>query len=146
MASLFKDTQTHSTASTLGTGQIAMLVFLGVGLWFLAALMLRAVEPFGAFTVPGVFILYILLIPGTYPFVLLIRKLAKLRGDQTMLGVTIVTATASLCDANALVWFPKALYGANPLGAAAAILWGIGVALCLGIMMNKADYVQDVLA
>ena len=93
----------------------------------------------GAFTVPGVFILYALLIPGTYPFVLMTRRLAKLRGDQTMLGVTIVTATATLCDANALVWIPETLYGANPLGAAAAILWGVGVALFLGIMMNKAD-------
>ena len=140
MASLFKDAQAPTTTTaTLTPGQAVMLALIGITLWFLAALLLRAIEPMGAFTVPGVFILYALLIPGTYPFVLMTRRLAKLRGDQTMLGVTIVTATATLCDANALVWFPETLYGANPLGAAAAVLWGVGVALFLGIMMNKAD-------
>ena len=96
MASLFKDTQAPTTTLTLAAGQVATLAILGVVLWFLAALLLRAIEPMGAFTVPGVFILYALLIPGTYPFVLMTRKLVKLRGDQTMLGVTIATATATL--------------------------------------------------
>jgi hypothetical protein len=138
MASLLKDTQAQTTTAALNRGQVVTLVGLGILLWFLAALMLRALEPVGALTAPGVFLLYALIIPGTYPFVLLIRRLAKLRADQMMLGVTAVTATATLCDANALVWFPEALYGAKPLGAAAAVLWGVGVALFLGITMNRA--------
>lgn len=78
-------------------------------------------------------------IPGTVPFVLLSRKLAGLRVSQTAIGMLVVTATALLFDGAAFAFFPS-LYANNPgdtTQAAAAILWGAGVALFLGLFMNK---------
>ena len=120
-------------ARPLGASQIASLVLIGAGLWFGAARLLAAVGPMGAFAAPGIFILYALVIPGTWPFILLARRITQ---GRTLLGVAIATATASLLDGNALVWMPG-LYGADPAGAGAAILWGVGVALVLGLVMDK---------
>lgn len=115
--------------------QTATLIAIGAALWFAAALLMRAIEPLGAFEGFGVLLLYGLVIPGTYPFILLARRLARLRREQTVLGVAIVTAAASLLDGTALVVIP-ALYGANSAGAGAAILWGVGVGLVLSVLMN----------
>jgi hypothetical protein len=131
-------TPNHSTthADPLAPGQIAILAAFGAILWFLAALLMGAIEPLGAFQGSGVILLYGLVVPGTVPFVILLRKVARLRGDQTALGVTIATGAASMLDGVALVAIPS-LYGANTAGAAAAILWGAGVGLILGVVMNR---------
>ena len=132
-------TSTDLSPSTgLTPRQTVILIVTGVILWFAAALLLRALEPIGAFRMPGVLVLYAALIPGTWPFILLARRLAGLRTDQTAIGITLVTAAASLCDGNALVWAPG-LYGANPAGSGAAVLWGVGVGLVLGLVMNGAE-------
>ena len=123
-------------ARSLSVTQIAILIGFGATLWFGAALLIPAIEPMGALRYPGVILFYVLLIPGTWPFILLARKAATLAREQTLLTVAIPTATASLLDANALIWSPT-LYGANPPGAGAAILWGVGVTLVLGVVMNR---------
>jgi len=117
--------------------QWAILVAYGALLWFVAAVLLRTVAPYGALDGgTGTLLTYTLVIPGTVPFVLLIRALMKLRAGETALAITIVTASASLLDGTALVWLP-ALYGSNPAGSAAAILWGVGVGLFLGIALDR---------
>lgn len=136
MATVTTDIPANPATAPLTAPQIAILSLTGAALWFLAALLMRAIEPLGAFQGIGVPVLYALVVPGTVPFVILTRKLAKLRGDQTAIGVTVVTAAASLLDGTALVAIPE-LYGANPSGAAAAILWGAGVGLFLGVAMNR---------
>lgn len=118
--------------------QVTIMAAIGATLWLVAALLLRAIEPLGALRAPGVMLTYVLVVPGTWPFILLARRLASLRRDQIVPGVAIVTATASLLDANALVWIP-ALYGADPAAAAAAILWGVGVGLVLALLMAARD-------
>lgn len=120
----------------LTTTQIVVLVANGVVLWFLAALLIRAIEPLGAFDGLGRLVVYALVIPGSLPFVYLLRAVAKLRRDRTAIGVTIATAAALLLDGIAVALVPS-LYGADPAGAGAAILWGAGVALVLGVAMNR---------
>lgn len=121
----------------LSATQLAIVAAVGAILWFLAALLIRAVEPIGALEGTGVAIFYAMIVPATVPFIPLIRRLAGLRRDQTVYGVAVATGVAGLLDGTALAFFP-ALYGANTAGAGAAILWGAGVALLLAVVMSRA--------
>lgn len=84
-------------------------------------------------------LLYLLVIPGTWPFVPLTVRVAGIATDQTAIGLTIVTATATLLDGIPLAWLPW-IYGntvALVAAAGAVILWGAGVGLVLGLLHNK---------
>ena len=119
--------------------QTLVLVIIGAALWFLAAIILRAITPMGALDGPARFITYALVIPGTAPFVFVTKMLARLRSDQIFTGVAVVTATALLIDGIVVAWFPAVYGGALPqvTNCAAAILWGAGVGLVLAFMLNK---------
>ena len=124
--------------SDLSARQTTIMIAYGAALWFGAAMLLRVVGPLGAFQGVGVVILYALVIPGTVPFIWGARVVAKLSPDQTLLAITIATTTALLLDGLAVAWMPW-LYGADAtlvMGAAAAVLWGGGVGLALGFLMN----------
>ncbi len=119
--------------------QITMLAIFGAVLWFGAANTLRIIGPMGALQGYGRVILYIAIIPGTYPFVLLAKKMIKLASDQIAIGYTVATATATLLDGMVLAWFP-ALYGSSAeqvAASGAAILWGVGVGLVLALMVSR---------
>lgn len=64
--------------------------------------------------------------------------MASLSDGRTFAGVAVATAAALLCDGIAVGWVPE-LYGAEPRRAAAVILWGAGVAIALGWLMNRTD-------
>ncbi len=119
--------------------QTSLLVVYGIFLWFVAANLVRVIGPMGALDGTAGLITFALVIPGTVPTLIIMRWIAKLRRDQTAIGVTIVTASALLMDGMAHAWFPQ-LYGTDPLliiKGAAAIFWGAGVGLVLGLIMNK---------
>ena len=122
--------------TTFTARQIAILIVFGALLWFGAALLIRALEPLGALRGSGVALFYAALIPGTYPFILLARKIGRLQPGQTLTAVVIATTTASFLDGTALMVYP-ALYGADRGGAGAAILWGVGVGLALALVMDR---------
>ena len=124
--------------STLTPRQVVIVASFGAALWFGAALLIRAIEPLGALRGTGVVLFYALLIPGTWPFILLARVVAGLAREQTLTAVVIATATASLLDGAALMVYP-ALYGADRGGAGASILWGVGVGLVLALLMNRPE-------
>jgi hypothetical protein len=115
---------------------LVVLAVLGVVLWFVAAMMLRAIGPLSS----GMrVLLYALIVPGTVPFLMLMKRVARLRNDDMAAGTAVVTATALLCDGVAFGWFPQ-LYSSDILAAVAsagAVFWGAGVALVLGFMMNR---------
>lgn len=130
---------TVSMATAMTQSQIIKSVLIGAALWFLAAILLRIFGPMGAFDGMGRVLLYVLIIPGSVPFVYVVRWLAGLTNDQTGLGVAIATAMAALLDGLALAWLPQ-LYGDElkyVAGSGAAILWGAGVIMMLGFMLNK---------
>ncbi len=124
------------TTPTLTTAQWTIIAAFGAILWFGAALLMRAIEPLGALDGMARMLTYALIVPGTVPFVFLLRRVAKLRVDQTAIAVALATGVAAMLDGTAFTWSP-ALYGPNPLGASATILWGAGVALMLGAAMNR---------
>ena len=125
-----------AVSAPLTTTQIAILVVYGATLWFSAAMLIRVLTPVGALEGQGLLLTYLLTIPGTLPFLYLMRKIAGLRSDQTAIAIAIGTATATLLDGTALVLIPS-LYGPNTAGAGAVILWGAGVGLVEGIVLDR---------
>ncbi|WP_374138523.1 MULTISPECIES: hypothetical protein [unclassified Sphingomonas] len=133
----------NSVSSThiapLSHRQIAISTLLGIALWFLAAIILRAVGPMGALDGTARAITFALIFPGTVPFVYLLRWAAQLVGDQLLMGIAIGTMAAAFCDGIALSWLPS-LYGegvAQLAGSGATILWGIGVVLLLALIIGR---------
>jgi hypothetical protein len=132
-------TQTLATPQPLTTKQVIILALYGAVLWFLAAILVRTIGPMGALDGYGQVITYALVIPGTVPAIWIGRVLAKLGRDQTAIALIVITATALLLDGIAHAWFPG-LYGSDPVlivKGAAAIFWGAGVGLVLGLIMNS---------
>lgn len=115
----------------------ALMMMYGAILWFAAALLLQYLGPRGAYEGGNRLLAYALVIPGTFPFVLVAQML--IGRAKLALGLALATGTATLLDGIALAWFP-ALYGGEAgyvAGAGAAILWGAGVAIMLGFVWNR---------
>ncbi|MEL6388366.1 MAG: hypothetical protein AAFR00_13530 [Pseudomonadota bacterium] len=128
-----------SAMTPLSARQYLICAIFGGVLWFAAAFLLRYVGPLGVYEGSGRALLYGLVIPGTVPFVFMIRWAAGLTKAQTALAVAFATASALVLDGMATAWMPG-LYGATDalvLGAAAAILWGGGVAIFLGFLFSR---------
>lgn len=134
-------TPVSTRALPLNGQQILVVGLVGAALWLLAALLMRWLGPLGIFEGMARLITYVLIIPGTLPFVFLLQRVAGLGRDQIALGVAIATAAATLLDGVALAWFPQ-LYGATPelvAGSGGTILWGAGVGLVLGCVVNRVQ-------
>lgn len=123
----------------LNPRQLSILAALGAILWLGAALLLRALAPLGVYDGLARVALYAAIVPGTWPFVLLLVRAAGLARRQALSGVAVALAVATLLDGLALAWAPG-LYGtteAHVAGAGAAILWGAGVFLVLGALAAR---------
>jgi hypothetical protein len=130
-----------ATRIGLDRGQIVALITVGAVFWFAAATLLRLLAPFGIHDGWAQVLTYALVIPGTVPVVLLVRRFARLSPDQVAIGMAVATAAAILLDGLALAWIPW-LYGtelAHTAGAGAVILWGGGVGLVLGFLFNRGE-------
>ena len=123
----------------LTTRQMTSLAGLGAGLWLAAALLLRALAPLGIYDGAMRGVLYLAIVPGTWPFVVMMRRVAGLSRGQVLPGVAVALMAATLLDGLAL-WLIPGLYGASvadTAGAGAAILWGAGVFLALGLVADR---------
>ncbi|MCU0729815.1 MAG: hypothetical protein MUF41_06930 [Sphingopyxis sp.] len=116
--------------------QFARCFAAGLALWFVAAMLIRALEPMGALSPDNAMLTYALAVPGTVPVVFLVQWLGGLAASQRAMGMAIGTAAATMADGCALVWLPQ-LYGANIAAAGAVILWGAGVGMMLGFLFNR---------
>jgi hypothetical protein len=119
--------------------QFGVCVGLGALLWLVAALLLRFLGPMGIYDGMARVWLYLLIIPGTFPFLLMVERVAGLGRAQLFTGVAVVTMAAMFLDGVALAWFPG-LYGATvPLhaGAGGTILWGAAVGMALALLRTR---------
>jgi hypothetical protein len=119
--------------------QLAILAAMGAILWFAAAMLIRVLGPMGIYDGSNRLWLYLLVIPGTLPFVMLVRRSAGLAPRQHGIGMAVGTASATLLDGVALAWFPGLYADTVELVAAAGavILWGAGVGLVLGLLLDR---------
>ena len=121
-----------TSLSTLTSRQMLITVALGVALWLAAALLLNALSGTGVHDGIARVVLYLAIIPGTAPFIVLIDKAAGLAAGQTGLAVSLAVGAATLLDGLALAWTPGLYGGAEHVDVAgSAILWGAGVAIML---------------
>ena len=127
------------SGTALTRRQLTILIITAAVLWLIAAMLLRVLGPTRVYEGSARVWLYLLVIPGTWPFVALTARVAGLAVDQKAIALAIVTGTATLIDGIALAWLPW-IYGDSVdliAAAGAVILWGAGVALALGLALNK---------
>ena len=112
---------------------------MGAIYWFLAAMIVRWTATSWVGHDTTTVVVFAAVVVGTVPALLLGMRIASVGRDRAASAATIITATALLLDGVALTWF-RTLYGSDPvvvLGGAATILWGAGVALVLGIVLER---------
>ncbi len=115
------------------------LCAIGAVYWFIAAMIVRGTAAGWVGNNALTALVFGLIVPGTVIALLIGYRLAGIGRIHTALGATIMTGVASVLDGLALTWMPG-LYGETPavvLGGAAAILWAAGVALTLGVMLER---------
>jgi hypothetical protein len=118
--------------------QLVILSVIGAVLWLAFALLIRVLGPMGVFDGSNRVWLYLAVIPGTLPMIPVIRRLAGLAPNQNTIGMAIGTASAIMLDGLALSWIPWLYADTVELVAAAGavILWGGGVGLALGALLD----------
>ena len=123
----------------LTTSQAAILAIIGAVYWFIAALVVRWTAAGWVGNDAMTALVFGLIIVGTVPALLLGIRIAGLGRNQAQISATVMTGTALLLDGVALTW-GQSLYGDDPtivLGGAASIMWGAGVALVLGMVLER---------
>ena len=122
----------EGASASLTARQASALIVIGIALWFVAAMLLRQIAPLGVFDGWARAMLYALVVPGTWPFVRLTQRLARLGTAQIVPGIAVVTAAALIADSIVFAGFPW-IYGAAEFhrDCAAAVFWGAGVGLLL---------------
>ncbi len=126
----------------LTPSQLLRVVVFSVGLWFAAAMFIQAMKGTAIFGGTNGILTFFFLIPVAWLSVLAIRWLADFKPGQTISGVTVGLATATVLDAVALTWTP-ALYGGEPqhvLFGGASILWGVGLFLVSAYLLEMKDF------
>jgi hypothetical protein len=115
------------TVSTRTELHLPWIVTLGIGFWFLAAMMVRWFGP--TVFVPGSVLLpltFALTVPIAGAFLWLGILLSRARGAATFPAAVVMTSVAMLLDGIALTFLPS-LYGPSYAIGGAWILWGAGL-------------------
>lgn len=127
-----------ASATTITTFQILLLVIFGAALWFALLPVLGSIgrlEPADGWVVE---LVYALIVPAAFMAIRTGRQLAQLTRAQIVPGVVVMSATAAALHAVGLTWFRR-LYGVDPAGAGAVILWGVAVALVLALIIGRPE-------
>jgi hypothetical protein len=120
--------------------QILVAATLGVILWYAAAVLLSVLAPMGVLDASRRAWTYLVIFPGTLPFVVLMWWATGVARRQLGLAMAVGTTAAMFLDGVALAWFPG-LYGGDEYVAAsgAAILWGAAVGQLLGMAIAASS-------
>jgi hypothetical protein len=123
----------------LTTAQTVTLAIMGAIYWFVAALVVRWTAANWVGSNGPTALVFALIIVATVPALFLGMAVARVGRNQAQISAAIMTGTALLLDGVALTW-GQSLYGTDPavvLGGAASIMWGAGVAIALGMLLER---------
>jgi hypothetical protein len=119
--------------------KVILFIALGAAFWYQAAMIIRY---FGdsVFTEgnPKLILFYVLAVPLTMASMYITAFIAKLKLNELLKPVVIMTMTATFLDGIALAWF-RHLYSNSfevAMYGAAMILWGAGVGLLLSFYLD----------
>jgi hypothetical protein len=120
--------------------QLPLFILLGIIFWLNAALIIRY---FGASVFssnnPMLVFFFGIAIPITMLSIWILKLISRLRFDQMLRPITILTITATFLDGIALTWF-RSLYSQSfevALLGAAWILWAVGWGLFFGLVLES---------
>jgi len=127
-----------ASPSPLSLRAWVILVITGTVLWAIGVALLRWLAAMDWLSGAAHIIVYGLTVVGTVPLVPIGRVAAGLPPSETARSVAVVSLTALLIDGVVIGYFPW-IYSADEATArlcAGALLWGVGVALALGLAMQ----------
>ena len=130
---------TDTVSPRLTTTQTVTLAIMGAIFWFVAALVVRWTAASWVGSDGATMLVFALIIVATVPVLFIGMAVARVGRDRAQISAAIMVGIALLLDGVALTWV-QSLYGTDPavvLGGAAAILWGAGVALALGMLLER---------
>jgi hypothetical protein len=131
---------------TNSKSQLPIFIFLGVIFWLNAALIIRFCGSavfsegnplLGVFFVVAIFI--------TVFTIFILKQISRLKYDQLLAPLTIMTITATFLDSIAMTWF-RSLYSLSfevSFFGSALILWGAGLGLFFGYILEKKIVILD---
>jgi hypothetical protein len=122
--------------------KLPLFVILGIIFWFSGAMTVRAAGNL-VFSEnnPMMIAAFILAVPITLILLYITKLVAKIQYAEMYRAIVIMTYTATFLDGIALTWF-GGLYGNTfevRLYGAAWILWGAGLGLLLGHLLENQD-------
>ncbi len=129
---------------SMKNSKLPTLIVLGVVFWFSGVILVKLLGNY-VFTEasPYKIVMFILLFPLSYLFILISQITAKLEKSEILRAVVIMTITACFCDEIALSWFRQIYaetYEVSHFGAA-WILAGVGVGLLIGYLKTDLEIV-----
>ena len=120
--------------------QTLLFIFLGVVFWLNAVLIIRyfgeSVFSQGSSLLSAFWAITIVI---TVVTVYILKIVSKLRFDELLKPLVIMTVTATILDGIALTWF-RSIYSQSyevALYGAATILWGAGLGLLFGYLLES---------
>jgi Family of unknown function (DUF5367) len=120
--------------------KVMLFAALGTAFWYQAAMIINffGVTVFSAGT-PKLILFFFLAVPITIASMYITALICKLKYNELLRPVIIMTFTATFLDAIALAWF-KHLYSNSfevALHGAAWILWGAGLGLLFAYILEN---------
>jgi hypothetical protein len=121
------------------SSKLILLIILGIVFWFIAAMTVKLLGN-AVFTEYNLYrlLMFAATFPISFVFIQITVKIAKLKKDEILNAVVIMTITATFLDGIAITWF-RQLYAESfetALYGAAWILFGAGVGLLFGYVMT----------
>ena len=124
--------------NTLSTGQKLGSVAVGVSLWFVFIFVVRSIPWAFDGGIRSV-MLFLITIPLTWGFVVLLKKLVSLTPQTTFEGVVLATVAAMLLD-GLVFTFVSHWYGSSQEHiryGAGFILWGAAMGMLIAWLMHS---------
>lgn len=119
--------------------KVFLFLALGVMFWFIAAMIIRFTGSY-VFSEnnPKLILFFIIAIPLTVVSMYITKLIGKLKFNELLKPVAIMTIMATLLDGIALAWF-RQLYSQSfeiAFHGAAWILWGVGLGLLFAYLLE----------